>query len=178
MEKQLIIFIGIQGSGKTSFYKRYFADRYEHINLDTLHTRNKEKIHFLQNLVESKNIVIDYFLWRQEDAHRNSLNAWCYWTLRKQGFTKRQATQELEGKSIAYKNELLFSYGINYQNLPSWQKRGIGIYRHNVVKEGYNPLKQVATETMRQEWVIQDELFIGDKYSQWLKENIIAIMNA
>ena len=29
--------------------------------------------------------VQDYFLWRQEDAHRNSLNAHCYWMLRKEG---------------------------------------------------------------------------------------------
>ena len=27
--------------------------------------------------------VRDYFLWRQEDAHRNSLNSYCYWTLRR-----------------------------------------------------------------------------------------------
>ena len=29
--------------------------------------------------------VRDYFLWRQEDAHRNALNAHCYWLLRKEG---------------------------------------------------------------------------------------------
>lgn len=28
----------------------------------------------------------DYFAWRQEDAHRNSLNAHYYWMLRKPGF--------------------------------------------------------------------------------------------
>ncbi len=26
-------------------------------------------------------LVIDYFRWRQEDAHRNALNTHCYWTL-------------------------------------------------------------------------------------------------
>ena len=29
--------------------------------------------------------VQDYFLWRQEDAHRNALNSHCYWMLRKVG---------------------------------------------------------------------------------------------
>ena len=29
--------------------------------------------------------VHDYFLWRQEDAHRNALNSHCYWLLRKEG---------------------------------------------------------------------------------------------
>ncbi len=40
--------------------------------------------------------VQDYFLWRQEDAHRNSLNAHCYWMLRKQGMSVTKATAMLE----------------------------------------------------------------------------------
>ena len=31
--------------------------------------------------------VRDYFSWRQEDAHRNSLNAHCYWLLRREGMS-------------------------------------------------------------------------------------------
>jgi tRNA(His) guanylyltransferase len=27
-------------------------------------------------------LVTDYFRWRNEDAARNALNSWCYWTLR------------------------------------------------------------------------------------------------
>src|SRR5262245_43840158 len=30
-------------------------------------------------------LVIDYFRWRNEDAHRNALNAHCYWLQRNQG---------------------------------------------------------------------------------------------
>ena len=72
-------------------------------------------------------LVKDYFLWRQEDAHRNALNAHCYWMLRKEGESVEAATSLLEGKSVSYKNELLFSRGINFDKLPSWQKRGVGI---------------------------------------------------
>ena len=61
--------------------------------------------------------VQDYFLWRQEDAHRNALNAHCYWLLRKEGLNPQQATEQLEGKSTSYKNELLFSRGINFDKL-------------------------------------------------------------
>ena len=31
--------------------------------------------------------VVDYFRWRSEDAHRNALNAHCYWVLRQAGRT-------------------------------------------------------------------------------------------
>ena len=41
--------------------------------------------------------VADYFLWRQEDANRNALNSWCYWTLRKEGLSKRAATAAFAG---------------------------------------------------------------------------------
>jgi len=76
-----------------------------------------------------KETVIDYFRWRSEDAHRNSLNSHCYWLLRKENNNVQEATDFLEGKSVAEKNELLFSRQINYNDLPSWQKRGVGLYR-------------------------------------------------
>lgn len=55
---EMIIFIGIQASGKTTFYKQHFQD-YVHINLDTLHTRNKERIALEESFQAHKNIVVD-----------------------------------------------------------------------------------------------------------------------
>lgn len=82
--------------------------------------------------------VRDYFRWRNEDAHRNALNAHCYWTLRKQGIGATQATATLEGMSVAEKNELLFQNGINFNDLPAWQKRGIGLTWGIVEKDATN----------------------------------------
>lgn len=61
--------------------------------------------------VPSLERVQDYFLWRQEDAHRNALNGHCYWMLRKEGVSVQEATKALEGQSVAFKNELLFFQG-------------------------------------------------------------------
>ncbi|MBO4556717.1 MAG: hypothetical protein J5706_08145 [Elusimicrobiales bacterium] len=118
--------------------------------------------------------VIDYFQWRQEDAHRNALNSHCYWLLRKQGATVQQATRQLIGKSIAYKNELLFHNGINFNELPSWQKRGIGFYWANLVKKGFNPALQIETETTRREIAVNYELPIKKKYEEFLTQIIVA----
>ena len=41
--KTMIVLVGIQASGKTTFYRRYLKDICEHISLDILHTRNKER---------------------------------------------------------------------------------------------------------------------------------------
>lgn len=110
--------------------------------------------------------VRDYFLWRQEDAHRNALNAHCYWMLRKEGLDPRTATQMLDGKSIAYKNELLFSRGINFDKLPSWQKRGIGVYWSDIEKIGFNPITKEETKTTRRGLKVDYDLPIGQEYAQ------------
>lgn len=39
---ELIIFIGIPASGKSSFYKEYFFNSHIRVSLDLLNTRNKE----------------------------------------------------------------------------------------------------------------------------------------
>lgn len=113
--------------------------------------------------------VYDYFLWRQEDAHRNSLNAHCYWALRKEGLSKTQATAMLEGKSVAYKNELLFSKGINYNDVPCWQKRGIGVVYKDVEKEGFNPVTNESVKTTRRQLITELNLPIGDEYRAFVQ---------
>ncbi len=83
--------------------------------------------------------VVDYFRWRMADAHRNCLNSHCYWMLRKQGIEANTAAKQLLGMSVEGKNELLFQNGINYNDLPVWQKRGIGFYWEAFQKEGIDP---------------------------------------
>lgn len=117
--------------------------------------------------------VCDYFLWREEDAHRNSLNAHCYWMLRKKGQSVKEATENLNGKSVSYKNELLFQNGINYNILPSWQKRGIGMWRENYIKEGYNPKTCEKVETVRSRIKVEYELPVGLEYAKLIRDFLI-----
>ena len=80
-------------------------------------------------------LVIDYFRWRSEDAHRNALNSHCYWCLRKDDESVAEATAAVKGLTTAEKNELLFQHGINYNDLPRWQKRGSGLYWEEYERE-------------------------------------------
>lgn len=112
--------------------------------------------------------VQDYFLWRQEDAHRNALNAHCYWLLRKEGLDAQQATNQLGGKSVSYKNELLFQRGINFDKLPSWQKRGMGVYWANVEKSGFNPVTQTEEKATRRMLQADFELPLGADYAKMI----------
>lgn len=69
-EKTAIIFIGIQGSGKSWYYHRFLSEGFEHINLDTLHTRNKERLAIENAISLGRNIVIDNTNPTKEDRQR------------------------------------------------------------------------------------------------------------
>lgn len=116
----------------------------------------------------NEKLVIDYFRWRSEDSFRNSLNAHCYWFLRKQGQSKTEVTKLLLKKSVAEKNELLFQGGINYNDLPSWQKRGVGIYWTQVEHQGINPKTNESVLTTRNQLYVDYELPLKEEYEKFI----------
>lgn len=56
---EVIIFVGIQATGKSTFYKTYFADTHIRINLDMLKTRHRERKLFELCLELKQPCVID-----------------------------------------------------------------------------------------------------------------------
>ena len=108
--------------------------------------------------------VVDYFSWRQADAARCALNGWCYWTLRKAGQSAQQATTTLERASIADKNEPLFRHGINFNEIPTWQRRGIGLWSEAYRRPGYDPVQQVDVTATRRRVTVDRELPMKDAY--------------
>lgn len=117
-------------------------------------------------------LVIDYFRWRNEDAHRNALNAHCYWLLRKQGKGVEEATAALKGLSVANKNELLFKHGVNFNDMPSWQKRGVGLYWEEFERPAQNPVTGEEAVARRRRIHRDLELPMKDDYSRFLRSVI------
>lgn len=108
--------------------------------------------------------VVDYFSWRQADAARCALNGWCYWSLRKDGMSSGQATALLNRTSVADKNELLFNRGINSNEVPLWQRRGIGLWWESYSKNGFNPLTQESVQVERRRLHVERELPMKEDY--------------
>jgi tRNA(His) 5'-end guanylyltransferase len=108
--------------------------------------------------------VVDYLSWRQADAARCSLNGWCYWTLREEGLTARQATRRLEGTGFSDKNQLLYARGINFNELPLWQRRGIGLWWETYDKTGHDPVRGVDVTAARRRVRVERELPMKDGY--------------
>ena len=115
-------------------------------------------------------LVVDYFRWRQADAYRNALNAHCYWALRTTGQTARRASRKIEGLSTADKNELLFANGTNFDRLPNWQKRGIGVYWVNYEKHGHNPKTGEEVTAKRRRLRVDLDLPMRAAYDDFLRE--------
>lgn len=113
--------------------------------------------------------VVDYFRWRSEDAHRNALNGHSYWLLRRQGLDDHAATVKLRGVSVADRNELLFRHGINFNDVPAWQKRGIGAYWRRGEQQGIDPRTGAANASVRRYVFVDRELPMKDRYDEFVR---------
>ena len=56
---ELVVFSGIQCSGKSSFFEQYFSKSHARINLDSIKSRTKEMVNFISLMEEGYSIVID-----------------------------------------------------------------------------------------------------------------------
>lgn len=108
--------------------------------------------------------VADYFAWRQSDAARSALSMWCYWTLRQSGDTARKATSALRGVGTARQNELLWQHGVNFNDIPAWQKRGIGLSWEEYEKQGVDPRTGATATALRRRLRVDDQLPVKDGY--------------
>lgn len=90
--------------------------------------------------------VENYFIWRQNDATRNSVQG-----LAQAHFSHKQ----LHGKGQSEMHELLHGIGINWNDLPDDQKRGRGIVRGTL-----------------SEWCVNRNIPIWTKERGWLTSRI------
>jgi len=114
--------------------------------------------------------VVDYFSWRMADAERNSLQGSAYWALRQRGLSRRQATQRCHGQGKAGLHELLHSLGLNWNNLATWEKRGVAIRRIGTTREGYDPVKKEVVQVQRSSLEIDWDLPYGDEYREMIRK--------
>jgi tRNA(His) guanylyltransferase len=105
----------------------------------------------------SRNGMMEYFKQRQDEAWRNCINGYAYWTLRDK-YTKKETMEILKKKKSSQLHDILFERGINLAELPAWQRKGIGIYKKEVVIEGYNPVEDEKVRSMRKKIFIDEDL--------------------
>lgn len=117
----------------------------------------------------TRSLVVDYFRWRNEDANRNALNSYCYWTLRKRDVSPREASDRLLRLSVSEKNELLFQEGVNFNDIPEWQKRGTGVYWEEYEKEAINPKTSERVLATRKRLKVDFHLPMKENYNSFIE---------
>jgi tRNA(His) 5'-end guanylyltransferase len=117
-------------------------------------------------------LVVEYFKERQNEAWRNCINGYAYWTLRKE-YNKKEAMYILKNKKSGSLHDILFERGINLAELPSWQRRGIGIYKKEISIEGYNPIEKKKVQSKRKRIFVDSDLPLFDeKFFKTLNLNV------
>jgi tRNA(His) guanylyltransferase len=89
--------------------------------------------------------VCNYFLWRQQDATRNSVQM-----LARSLYSHKQCTD----KNNSELQEMIFQKGINWNDCPISQKRGRCVTKQQVSKKAVNPKTNESVVAMRSEWVV------------------------
>lgn len=117
-------------------------------------------------------LVVDYFRWRQEDAVRNALNAYCYWKQREAGRDAREASRRLEGSTLESKRRLLLEHGVDFDRTPAWERLGMGLYREVYGRAGTDPRTGAPTLARRQRVVRELELPRGDAYADFVRARL------
>jgi tRNA(His) guanylyltransferase len=111
-------------------------------------------------VIPNRTDVENYFIWRQADATRNSLNmlASCYYS-----------HGELHGKGSSDKHEMLFAKGVNWNDCPTNFKRGRIVRKteqERTVSYTHKKTQQVITTPIQESvWVVDNEIpvFTGDR---------------
>ena len=105
-----------------------------------------------------KEEVCNYFIWRQKDATRNSIQA---------AGQAQFSHKELEGKSQSDIQEMLFQKGINWNDYTTPEKRGTFIARGVETTETEDGIVSV-----RHPWYIDDDMPILTEDRDYIEELI------
>lgn len=108
--------------------------------------------------------VNNYFLWRQQDATRNSVQM-----LARSLYSHKQC----EDKNNSELQEMCFQKGINWNDCPTSQKRGRCIVKIMTDKIGHNPVTGESIEAKRSEWVVDNDIPVFSQNKSYINKYLL-----
>ena len=148
--------VSVSASFATSEFNRLrYLDLITKDNIKEILTGKVAEFDSRTYTISSKTEVMNYFIWRQKDATRNSISSTAQ---------SLYSQKELNGKSSNDMQEMIFKKGQNWNNFKTRYKRGTLI-----IKETFS-----FEDTIRTKWVSKEiPVFTKDKQ---ILENIIPDM--
>ncbi|WP_462316537.1 tRNA(His) guanylyltransferase Thg1 family protein [Methanobrevibacter sp.] len=98
--------------------------------------------------------ILTYFKWRQDESWTNCVSSHGISYL-KTKYPNNEANDKINGMKLNEIHELLFQNGINLNDIETYKKRGIGIYRKNKKVVGFNK-KENRNQTSYRSYVFTD----------------------
>lgn len=110
-----------------------------------------------------ENDVCNYFLWRQKDCERNSVQMLA---------RSLYSHKELFNKNNAQLQEMCWQKGVNWNDCPVSQKRGRCIVKTKVFKSGVNPKTGVSINAERTEWTVDNNIPIFSQNREYINQYV------
>lgn len=98
--------------------------------------------------------ILNYFKWRQDESWRNCVNSHGI-TYLKSKYSNAEANDKIKGMNLSDIHELLFENGINLNDIETYKKRGIAVYRKNKKVVGFNK-KENKNQTSYRSYIYTD----------------------
>lgn len=96
-----------------------------------------------------KDQIREYLSWRQSEAWRNHMNAYCQSALISEGRSGTETARIMKGMKSGDMHEMMFKRGINLAETPTWQRRGTIIHKEKVLRKGFNPITNTEVTAVR-----------------------------
>jgi tRNA(His) 5'-end guanylyltransferase len=106
--------------------------------------------------------VVNYFIWRQKDWERNSIQM-----LARSLYTHKQ----LNGKSQVEMHDMIFAKGQNWNDLPAILKRGRCVVKIKTTEEIHNQHFDGPVERSR--WVVDQKIPIFTKDKNYIEKRLL-----
>lgn len=104
--------------------------------------------------------VINYFIWRQQDAERNSIQA-----LAQSMFSDKQ----LHGKNNSQMQDMMHEKGVNWNDCMTMQKRGVAVVKMAFNKAAPSNEGDAQGDCVRHEWYIDPEIPVFTKDKDYIR---------
>ncbi len=92
-----------------------------------------------------------YLTGRQAETWRNHMQSHGFYRLVSEGMGEKEAASKMKGMKFEEIHELMWQRGVNLNETPGWQRKGVFIYRKKTEREGYNPFKGETVTVERRE---------------------------
>jgi len=151
--------IGEQIKTAIAYDKITLMDRYE-VYRKAL---NKGAMFDARGFQVPKHEVVNNFIWRQQDATRNSIQL-----VGQSQFSHGKPNSEMYKKSCnQIQDMLMLQKGINWNDFPTGQKRGRCVYR-----DVYQKPLEGGSEVTRSRWIVDNDIPIFTKDREYIEKYV------